>query len=230
MVKALTILNVTDLHFHKPFFKWIVEQAEKFDVLCITGDLIGETSAPGVTSSTEQIKWVSSWLELLQKPTMVCSGNHDVDDDLVDDELLLDLLSASADQTIKDCQSGDSDLWLALISNPQVFTDQAIHTIAGLTFGCAPYYGAVLTDFSKCDILLHHDPPDKTKTCVSGGDAFGSIDLHYALQNGIISPDFVLCGHVHQPLAQEDKIKNSIIINPGASFCGSAPNHRYISI
>lgn len=56
----LTILHVTDLHFYKPYYQWILEQIGSFDVLCITGDLIGEMHPSARTSKTRQINWVSN--------------------------------------------------------------------------------------------------------------------------------------------------------------------------
>lgn len=223
----MTILHVTDLHFYKPYYQWILEQVGNFDILCLTGDLIGEMRPTARINKTSQINWVSKWIEQLTMPTFICSGNHDVDGDN-DDDLLLDLGDFIND--VGCCPSIDETFWLNKIKNPQVFTDNRIHTIRSITFGCVPYYGYGLDEYSNCDVLLHHDPPDNSKTCIQAGCAFGSLELYQSLIMGIISPSYVLCGHVHRPLANEDKIRNSFVINPGASFGGNMPNHKYITI
>jgi len=225
-IPRVTILHVTDLHFYKSYYQWILAQSGSFDVLCITGDLIGEMCPSSRTNRFQQINWVSDWLEKLTVPTFICSGNHDVDDEIDDD--LPDLSELISDAGC--CQPVDESLWLNKIKNPLVFTDNCIHTIGNITFGCVPYYGYGLDEYYNCDVLLHHDPPDNSKTCIQAGCSFGSLELYQALIMGTIAPSYVLCGHVHRPLVNEDKINNSFVSNPGASFDGDRPNHKYVTV
>jgi len=36
----MKILHVTDLHFNKKWFEWILEVQDDYDVVCITGDFL----------------------------------------------------------------------------------------------------------------------------------------------------------------------------------------------
>jgi len=222
---GLTILHVTDLHFYKPFYLWLLTQIGNFDVLCITGDLIGEISPLEKIGRSEQVNWVSSWLEQLTKPVFICSGNHDVDSDI---DLLADLEDLIGEVEFSSSNDNDRDFWLNKINNPLVFTDSSIHSIGNCIFGCVPYYSSGLDRYHGCDVLLHHDPPYNSKTSIQAGENFGSYELYQALMADTVLPSYLLCGHVHRPLANKDKIKNSFVSNPGASFVGNIPNHKYI--
>ena len=88
---SLTILHVTDLHFHQAHFEWITQQLNTFDILCLSGDLIEHPRELG------QIEWVSAWLNTLSKPTFICSGNHDIEKETISNEELLSLDSSIDD-------------------------------------------------------------------------------------------------------------------------------------
>jgi len=233
--EQLIILHVTDIHFHKPHFEWMAQQIDSFDILCISGDLIEHPKEPG------QVEWVSDWLNTLQKPTFICSGNHDIEKETVSNEELL-----SFDSSIDDCDPIDwssdnlsytdiaykpkAEFWMDKIHNKWVHTDNSISHIKHITIGCAPCNDASLVDFHKCDILLHHLPPENTSTSIQKGKDWGCSDLYLALKHGHISPRYVLCGHVHHPKANQDVIRNTIILNPGATFNSAEPKHNYIVV
>jgi len=92
----------------------------------------------------------------------------------------------------------------------------------GVKFGCIPYIGANLSDFYDCDILLHHLPPFKTSTSktINAGiqEDWGDDQLYYALEQCIVKPQYIFCGHVEHPEATRDKIFGIEIINPGTGY------------
>ena len=235
----LKILHVTDLHYHKPYFDWILQQIDTIDVLCLTGDLIGiEHNNSDFVEKKEQILWVSQWLSQISKPTFLCSGNHDEENKLLNDDELLKF-DSSIDDMCSDWDLENNDLathyepdfWMNNIKNDLVFSDHSIRTIQNTTFGCAPYGEENLSKFYKCDVLLHHEPPDKTKTCEQqNGVMCGCFDLYLALKKELISPSYVLCGHVHKPKATKSLINKSIILNPGSDFRHTIPKHNIIKI
>jgi len=231
----LTILHVTDLHCHKAHYQWISQQVENYDILCLSGDLIEHPKKAG------QVEWVSNWLNTLTKPTFICSGNHDVEKETISNQEL-----ESFNSSIDDCDAEDWDIehstyaeeryqriatfWMNTIANKWVYADNTIRKIGHLTIGCAPCNDPILADFNQCDILLHHLPPENTKTSKQKGKDWGCIDLELALKHGHIKPRYVLCGHVHRPLATQDKIKSTIILNPGATFDTEEPKHTYMTL
>ena len=233
--KPLTILHVTDLHFHQSHFNWITQQTKTFDILCLSGDLINDPR------NSDQIEWVSVWLSALTKPTFICSGNHDVEKETISNEELLTLDSSiddydpidwNTDHSIftKKAQQRKSSFWMNNIQNKWVYADNTIRKIQHITIGCAPCDDPTLSDFYQCDILLHHLPPEKTKTSHQEGKDWGCIDLNLALNHGHIKPRYILCGHVHRPRANQDMIKNTIVLNPGANFEDRAPNYSYLIV
>ena len=87
-----------------------------------------------------------------------------------------------------------------------------------------------LSRFNLCNILIHHEPPAHTATAIQQGEDFGNDELYYALKNKTISPDYVLCGHVHSPDKNRVSIHKTIICNPGASFNDTVPNKNELQI
>ncbi|MBF0266639.1 MAG: metallophosphoesterase [Gammaproteobacteria bacterium] len=236
----LKLLHISDLHNHKPYFDWILNQSGNYDALCITGDFIGATELITVFEPLEQqIEFVTSWLEALTKPTFICSGNHDDDIDnraliLEDDEFNFDSsIDDHADDNwyVDDILSEPSETWLTKINNPYVFSDNQIHKLQGIKFGMVPYaYEGSLSRFYDCDVLLHHEPPAKTETsCDKNGD-WGNQDLKIVLANKIIQPKIVLSGHVHKPKKRQTKIHQTTIYNPGTDFKRQIPLHHLICV
>jgi Icc-related predicted phosphoesterase len=243
----LKILHVTDLHGNKAYYKWVKEQSTNFDVICISGDLIGSAnlSSSYNNNSFDEQKQVTQWLEEMMLPVFICSGNHDV---ITDDDNLYDLnlndFDSSIDDTDGDFNSSEfSDsfndeieeegrcTWLNEIKNKNIRADNSIETINGVTFGVVPYhYNGLLSHFSGCNIVLHHEPPAHTATAIQEGEDFGNIKLYEALKSHLLSPDYILCGHVHHPNSYSSKINKTIIYNPGVDSNSEIPNHRVITL
>ncbi len=234
-MKLLRILHVSDLHFHKRFFDWVTSEIDNFDVLCLSGDLIDHPKKEG------QIEWVSEWLTQCKKPTFICSGNHDIEQESMTNDELFDL-----DSSIDDCDPIEWDsihseqaeivrqkqlnFWMNNINNSLVYSDNTIRKINGITIGSAPCNNPLLSSFRKCDVLLHHIPPENTSTSNQNGKDWGCSDLQLALKYGHIAPKYLLCGHVHEPRDTKDKINDTLILNSGMDFNIDIPNHNYISI
>lgn len=234
------ILHVSDLHSHKPFYQWILEQSNKYDILCISGDLIGSNDQEypqGLTpnslrSMDEQINFVLQWLEKLTKPTFICSGNHDVESDLNELDFDLNCFTNNIDDIDEweidvDYYKGEACSWFSQIKNKKVYSDNAIETINGICFGVIPYqYSGSLERFKRCDIILHHEPPQKTQTAIQNGIDLGSYELYLALKSKEIVPKYLLCGHVHNPNQTEAKINLTRIYNPGIKFTQAIPCYK----
>ena len=89
----MTILHASDLHFDKAKFDQILDL--KFDVCCISGDLV-DVNQKDVAG---QKAWVRQWLENFKGKIFVCSGNHDIDGS--DDAAWLRAPNVYADGDIK---------------------------------------------------------------------------------------------------------------------------------
>lgn len=84
-----------------------------------------------------------------------------------------------------------------------------------------PYFKKLAKKFKKIisknkdkkTILLLHAPPYGTKLDKISKNHYGNIDyLKFIKANNI---DYVICGHFHENFGKTDKIKNTILLNPG---------------
>lgn len=198
----MKILHTTDLHFNIQWFEWIAEQQNNFDIFCITGDFLESSKDETLL---EQIEWVTKWMREFKKPLFVCSGNHDIEE-------------------------FENEDWLNNISN--VYGDNKIKTINGITFGCIPYIAPEFYEFDDCEVILYHLPPAKTKTATHNetNEDWGDKEFFRNINNATISPKIVLCGHIHYPIDTVDKIKNTTIYNTGADKNRDTPYHHIIEV
>lgn len=198
----MKILHITDLHFNKKWFEWIVINENNYDIFCITGDFIDDSK---IESIDEQISWLSNWMKNFKKPLFVCSGNHDI-------EYL------------------ENEDWLNKI--PNVYSDNSKKTINGIKFGSIPYIASDFLEYDDCNIILYHLPPARTKTAIheKTNSDLGDKELYRILKNKMITPKYILCGHMHYPVNFIDRINTTIISNPGSNNDKNIPNYLVINI
>lgn len=205
MGPLMKILVTGDLHGNKSQFLWIEGQMDQFDCLCLTGDFLDTRSG----DFEQQAEWVVTWMQRLDKQLFICSGNHDLDE------------NAECD-------------WLIRIRSSKICVDNQAKVFNGIKFGCMPYLGADLSYFYNCDVLLTHVPPKNTATSKSTVNGqlldWGDKNLYSALKHRIISPQYLLCGHVENPSARRDRLGCAEIINPGAHHNVSVPCHEILVI
>jgi Icc-related predicted phosphoesterase len=196
----MTILHVTDLHFNKRWFDWLLHCAPPHDLAVISGDLLDLASA---TPHRRQIAWVSDWLGRYPRPLCVASGNHDLE---------------WHDQTARWMPA----YWLRFVANPNVWVDSQRIELDGttiLTLGCAtrPKGG-------EADIWVVHAGPAKTLvTTRRGGGDGGDPDLNASLKR--YAPRLVLSGHVHDPVHWGQHDGHTLLLNPGRAAQAEVPNH-----
>lgn len=198
----MRILHITDLHFNKHWFEWIADQQKNYDVFCITGDFLEDSKEETLL---EQIEWVTNWMKQFKKPLLICSGNHDIE------EL-------------------ENDDWFNHISN--VYSDNTIKTINGIKFGCIPYIAPDFYEYDECDVILYHLPPSHTKTAIHNetNEDWGDKELYRSIKNGVLTPNILLCGHMHHPMDTIDNINNTSIYNTGVDKKKKTPNFHSINI
>ena len=71
----MKVLLTADLHFRFDWFRWLIEQAPNYDLVCIVGDLLDMFE---VKSTREEAGEVTRLIKELADivPVAVCSGNH----------------------------------------------------------------------------------------------------------------------------------------------------------
>jgi Icc-related predicted phosphoesterase len=197
---TMTILHVTDFHFNKLWFDWLLHRAPAHDLTVMSGDMLDIASA---TSHRKQIAWVSDWLDAYPRPMSVASGNHDL-------------------EWHDDTERWLPAYWLRYIANPHVWSDGQRIEWDGtsiLNLGCAtrPKGG-------KADIWVVHAAPTNTLVTArsTGGDG-GDPDLAAAVHR--YAPRLVLSGHVHDPLHWCHSDGSTVFLNPGHNAQAEVPNH-----
>ncbi len=196
----MTILHVTDFHFNKRWFDWLLHRAPAHDLVVMSGDMLDLTA---VTPHGRQIEWVSGWLNDFPRPIAVASGNHDLEWD-------------------SRTERWTPAYWLRRLVNPSVWTDGqrvALNGLSILNIGATtrPKGGAA-------DVWVAHAPPSGTAVATrpDGTDA-GDHDLVPAVER--YAPRLVLSGHVHNAIRWREQRHGTLFLNPGCDPDALFPNH-----
>jgi DNA repair exonuclease SbcCD nuclease subunit len=72
----MKLLLTADFHYRIHWFRWLIEQAPDFDLVCIAGDLLDMFKAE---TRLEQAREITRFIRKLADlvPVAICSGNHD---------------------------------------------------------------------------------------------------------------------------------------------------------
>lgn len=208
-MKPIKLLHVSDLHFNQQQFLWITQQANQYDVICLTGDLIDDSIHQSLNCQ-QQVQWIQDWLLSINIPICICSGNHDV------------IAFSDREQS--------SAHWLNTLTGQHVYTDNMTVTIGNMLFGCLPYENPQFTNFKDCDVLLHHVPPSRLKVAKQSGNDWGCRDFREAIDVSELKAKYILCGHVHKPSVPVSRFKGKIVSNPGNVSKNAIPNSNVIEI
>jgi Calcineurin-like phosphoesterase len=121
-MEQMKVLLTADLHFRLDWFRWLIEQAPNYDLVCIVGDLLDMFE---VKSTREQAREVTGLIKRLADivPVAVCSGNHDNAGGLVSHD------RASLYKWLVD-----------LGAHPNIITDGAIRKLEDLILTTIPYH------------------------------------------------------------------------------------------
>jgi len=72
----MRLLLTTDLHYRIHWFRWLIEQAPDFDLVCIAGDLLDMFNPETRLEQARQVRTLIRELADIV-PVAVCSGNDD---------------------------------------------------------------------------------------------------------------------------------------------------------
>jgi Icc-related predicted phosphoesterase len=196
----MTILHVTDFHFNKRWFDWLLHRAPAHDLVAMSGDMLDLSVA---TSQRRQIEWVSHWLNDFPRPICVCSGNHDLEWD-------------------SEAERWTPAYWLRDLANSNVWIDGQRVELDGISL--LNIGATTRPKGGNADVWVVHAPPSTTLVAKrsSGADA-GDPDLVSPARR--YAPRLVLSGHVHTPLYWRDRRHQTLFLNPGRGEEGSFPNH-----
>jgi len=208
----MRLLFVADLHYSLKQFDWLLENAARFDVAAIGGDLLDLGSAldPDV-----QIAIVEKYLGLLRQKTrvVVCSGNHDGDS------------RNDADESIA--------TWLQTARAEGLFVDGDGLALGQTRISICPWWDgdrsrgelqlqlereAALVPAGGHWVWIYHAPPSGARTSWSGRKFIGDDALRGWIER--FQPGIVLSGHIHNsPFYGDgswiDRLGRTWVFNPG---------------
>jgi len=213
----MKILAVSDLHFGLKQFDWIVQQAARYDVVILAGDML---DLGGHLDLDSQITIVVKYLRAISAKTflLVCSGNHDGDERNESHEFVAS--------------------WLQRVRAAGLVVDGGSVQRDDIRFSVCPWWDGPKTRETMQQFLrnergsvhgpwlwVHHAPPDGFGVSWTGhahaGDAFlvGIINE--------LAPDFVFSGHIHNsPFrsggAWASRVGRTWTFNPGRQL-GAPP-------
>ena len=118
----MKLLLTADLHFHIDRFRWLIEQAPNYDLVCIVGDLLDMFE---VKSTREEAGEVTRLIKELADivPVAVCSGNHD-----------------NADRLVSHDRTSAYEGFVDLGAHPNIITDGATRKLEDLILTTIPYH------------------------------------------------------------------------------------------
>ncbi|PAW79078.1 MAG: hypothetical protein B9S32_03740 [Verrucomicrobia bacterium Tous-C9LFEB] len=227
----MKLLLTSDLHGRRDQYRWILEHACEFDLVCIVGDLLDAFDERGTSKQIQEVIQFVDEMKRLSVPLALCSGNHDAED-------IHPHACAYSTATAN---------WLETVAGESVAIDGQSRLFGPvgdrLLVTCLPYdYGHL--DSQSLDemwaegfshhrmlnvpwLVLHHEPPMNS---LIGGD-YGSLWLS---ERVAMQPcRYLACGHMHsRPYEADghwaDRIDSTWCFNPGrpeASPIGMAPNY-----
>lgn len=220
----MRILVVSDLHYSLKQFDWLCLRAGDYDLLAIAGDLL---DLGGHADLGTQSVVVEKYLARLAEsaPLVVCSGNHDLDDETDEGERFaawlkyLELNRVSVDlqsMMIGDCLVSMCAWWEGPVSREEI----------------AQFLEAESAKRTGRWIWLYHAPPDGAKISWTGKDYKGDTFLPELIAKH--NPDIVFCGHIHNsPFRKEgswhDRIGSTWVFNAGRQM-SSTPSTIMIDV
>ena len=220
----MKILVASDLHYRLKQFDWLVSQANKYDALIIAGDMLDISS---LLDLNVQIVVIKKYLKQISEQTqlLVCSGNHDGNENNEADEYVAPWLQEARDQRV-------------YVDGDNVFFGSTLFTIF-------PWWDGDVTkqevnkQFEQASQLqfdqwvwIYHAPPDNSPTSWAGSRFIGDAELNKWIER--YQPYLVVTGHIHEsPFKNNgswvDQIGKTWVFNAGSHF-GDVPAHIILDL
>ena len=206
----MKILIVSDLHYSLPQFDWLAANAPHYDLTIVAGDFLQLGS---YVEADTQASVVEQYFRRIcaETPLVVCSGNHDLVDDMDGNpstEWLEDLLVPGL-IVDRDCYETDS---IRILSLPWWNTEES-RDLAGEWLRSQQDPGD-----SRPVFWVHHAPPLGTRTSWNGKRDLGDSNVVDWIK--AYGPALVISGHVHNaPYYPEgswvDRLGSTVVVNGG---------------
>ncbi len=188
----MKILAFVDVHGSAACLKEIEKKSKKVDIILCAGDL---------TVFEQNLDLILARLNKLNKTILVVHGNHE-----------------KSSVMRKACAKFKNIIYLhkrSYKNNNFLFLGHGGGGFSTENKSFAdsfPFFKKKIDDKSKV-IFLSHEPPYKTKLDDISGSYVGSKPLRRFIKE--FKPVLVVCGHLHENANKTDKIKKTVLVNPG---------------
>jgi Icc-related predicted phosphoesterase len=211
-------LFVSDLHYSLSQFDWLLQAAEKYDLVILAGDALDVGSLVDFRAQTLVVRKYFQRLAGMTR-LVFCSGNHD-----------LDFRTEAGEKIAR---------WMEDVRKLNIACDDDCFVIEDTLFSICPWWdGPMVRDrlIARLDadsrrreglrwVWAHHAPVRDSPTSWSGKQSLGDSDLLQWIAQ--YNPDMVVSGHIHQsPFVNDgswaDLIGKTWVFNAGHQF-GASP-------
>jgi predicted MPP superfamily phosphohydrolase len=214
----MRLLLTADLHFRVHWFRWLIEQAPSYDLVCIAGDLLDMFNAETrLEQSAEIARLIRKLADLV--PVAVCSGNHD-----------------NAGRLVSHDRASVYEWFIDLGTHRNIITDGSTRKLESLIVTTIPYHysrqeksiwldrGSTIRRQAGMPWIVLHHVPVKTGSGVSGEELEASELL------AAYRPDYFVSGHNHaypyeSGQSWSQKPGESRLLVPGQLLSAPFPNH-----
>ena len=188
----MKILVFVDVHGSVNTLKKIIKKSAKADLLICAGDL---------SNWGQKLDYLLSLLSKTKKLLLIIPGNHETSKEIKKSCSLFDF----AQDLHKASYSLNNYTFFGYGSGGFTLSDPKFERIA-------KKFKKTIKKDSKI-ILITHAPPYKTSLDKLPIGHRGCKSIRKFIED--VQPKLVICGHLHENAGNEDKIKKTLIINPG---------------
>ena len=214
----MKLLLTADLHYHLHWFRWLIEEAPNFDLVCIAGDLLDMFKSEATIEQAREITRVIRELADIV-PIALCSGNQD-----------------NAGRLVSHDRASVYKWFIDLATHPNVITDGSTRKLENLLVTTIPYHcsrpeksiwldrGSTIRKQTGMPWIVLHHVPAKTGSGVSGEE------LEAAELLVTYRPDYLVSGHDHAfpyvpGQSWNQKLGAVSVLVPGQLLKAPFPNH-----
>lgn len=201
----MRLLHCSDFHGTTRWYDWLVQTAPRYDLVCLAGDLLDQSSGRSADAQPREIK---AALKRVKTPLAICSGNHDL--------VLTD-------------EGAVAESWVRDLKRKNVWVDGDRFELGGYNFYCHPWPEPLPPAMADEIWIIHHPPAGSTAADSFYSGDRGDPEFAEMCQAGQ-GPRLALCGHVHTPHSWHSRIGRTFIGNPGSDSGAEWPHHVMVDL
>jgi calcineurin-like phosphoesterase family protein len=213
------IILTADLHFHRPWFNWLLRAADRFELVCVAGDFLDMYRREGMVP---QLIFLYEWAQAFaRRPAYLalCTGNHDLSPGV---PLLAPHSPLGKEKFSILAEYAKRPHWLQAVKlNHQIVVDgdnKIVRVKSGqsLMVSCCAYRGdgsvEIREVLAEPWLVLHHEPPAYPSVAEPKA---GNTQFAKAVER--LQPTYTISGHVHLTDKDEKRFFEKI----GTTYCFS---------